>query len=175
MAATVGQGQKIRTREGEELWDSTVPGTIWLIVADDKGRDKDVVVRGFGRLRISPDDREICQEMVVDPQHDVFTNGSLVRVDADQNENPKTASPDALNTDALLEIFALSGSKFTEKVDSLNELTVRRLREVAEDVDATNSQIVHLDSVIAEKWAVGGDTPSYRELKGLGQVASQTG
>lgn len=157
----------MRTRDGEEVWESAVPGQVWLEITDEKGRSRPVVVRGYGKLRIRAEDREIVQDGVVDPQFDPFTNGSLVRVDQDQGADPRTASPFALDTERLVGIFALPTAGFQEAVDGLNEITVRRMLGMVDAVDAAASQVAYLQAVVRERWPVGGDTPTYRELKGI--------
>lgn len=164
MGATVSQGQRIRAREGEEIWESTVAGQVWVETTDDRGRSKSIPVRGYGRLRISPLDRELCQEQVVDPANDPFINGMLIRLDADQGEDPKTASEFALTTEQVAEIFALTGEGFKDRVDALNEVTIRRMIEMADAVDATTGQVSYLKETVETRFAIGGDTPTYREM-----------
>lgn len=163
-----------RAREGEEIWETTTPGTVWVTVTDDRGKEKDISVGGQPgqRLRIKSLDREIVQDRILDDASDPFTNGLLKRVDADQNLDEATASDQALTTEDLEAIFLKTGNAFQAAVRKLNELNVRRLREVAEALDAKASQISFLDEHIEANYRQGGDTPTYRELKGIGEVAS---
>lgn len=169
MAAVVQPGQKMLTRPGEEVWELTVSGTVWVEVTNDRGKPTPLRVGGKpgARLRISTEDRVIVQERVVDPEADPFTNGMLVRIDADQQADSKTASVDALTTEDLMKIFSKSGRAFQSAVDKLGQLSVRRMTEMAEDVDATASQISYLKEQLETRWPLGGDTPTYRELTGV--------
>ncbi len=166
--------RELRVRPGEEVWESTVASQVWVETTDEKGRSRSVLVRGGGRLRITSIDREINQDLTVNAEHDPFTNGMLIRIDAPQDTDPRTASDQALDTNGLVEIFAKTGKVFERKVNALNEVNVRRMWDMRESVDATASQVAYLRSTLDEKWPIGADTPSYRELKGLGEVAAVT-
>lgn len=166
---TIEQATHVRPRRaGEEIWETTVTGRVWVETTNDRGQPRAMSVggRAGARLRISAEDREIAQERIINRELDPFTNGSLIRVDSDQQSDERTKSTDALNTEQLVEVFAKTGKAFQAKVDGFNELTVRRLLDMAEDVDATNSQINYLKKSIEERWPVGGDTPTYREMQG---------
>lgn len=163
---------ELKVRPGEEIWESTVAGQVWVETTDEKGKAKSVCVRGFGRLRITSIDREINQDMVVDPEYDPFTNGMLIRVDAPQDSDPRTASDQALDTAGLMAVFNTTGKAFEKKVDGLNEVNVRRMWDMRESVDATASQVNYLRKSLDARWPIGTDTPSYRELKGIGEVAT---
>jgi hypothetical protein len=167
MPGVAQPGQKLLVREGEEVWEITVPGTVWVEVTNDRGKSVPLRVGGRpgARLRISAEDRELTQERIVDRELDPFVNGMLVRVDADQQQVEKTRSDDALTTEDLLKIFATQGKKFQTTVDGLGEVTVRRMWEMAEDVDATASQINYLKDSIERRWPIGGDTKVYREMQ----------
>jgi len=111
------------------------------------------------KLRISRADREMNQENVSDPKFDPFVNGLLVRVDKDQNLDKKTASTDAVSTKDLLAIYELKGDAFRIEVSKLGQVPIRKLREMAEAVDAAVSQIAILDEVIAERYRKAASQP----------------
>lgn len=163
----VGAGKSMRVRPGEEIWEGTTASTVWVEASDEKGRTKSVMVRGFGRLRITAEDREINQEMCVEPDLDPFLNGLLIRVDSDQQEVDGTKSTDAKTTEELVDIFAKPTAEFEAEVASLGEVPVRRMLVMAPDVDASIGQVDFLRRSIETRWPVGGDVPSYRELKQL--------
>lgn len=175
MAGVAQPGQKLLTREGEEVWELTVPGTVWVEVTNDRGKAVPMRVGGRpgARLRIGTEDRIITQERIVDREFDPFVNGMLCRIDADQQVDAKTASVDALTTEDLMKVFSKSGRAFQVAVDKLNQTSVRRMNEMAEDVDATASQIAYLKTSIETRWPIGGDTKVYREIKGLPGAETQ--
>lgn len=153
----------------EELWETTGHGLIYVHVTGIDGKDRVVSVGGQPgqKLRITEYDRTRNQERVMDANADVFSNGMLIRKDTD--EQP---SDQILSHDAIEELFNLGAAEFKDRAYALNEYNVRRLKEIAEDLDATKSQIDTLDRIIATKWPLGGEMPSYTELKQLGEVAS---
>lgn len=165
---TVEYAPHVRARAGEEVWETTTSGRVWVEVTNERGQPRAVSAGGRtgARLRITVEDRELVQERIINREQDPFVNGMLVRVDADQQADPRTKSPDALNTEQLMKVFSKTGKTFNSMVDSFSEVTVRRMLEMAEDVDATNSQISYLRQVIDDRYHIGGDTPTYREMQG---------
>lgn len=155
----------------EEVWETTGSGKIYVRVTSMDGKDRSQKVGGRPgqKLRISEYDRLRNQERVMDQKADVFTNGMLLRVDAEPDDNPNMLSPEA-----VIDLFSVTGVDFQARVDELNEYNVRRLIEVCDELDATNSQINYLKDTLAKKWPVGGEMPMYTELSALGQVASPT-
>ena len=138
-----------------ESWEITTEGRVWLQVTSftrhGQPIDKDVSLgpRKIGqKLKISVADRERNQENVSNPAHDPFLNGLLVRTDADQNTVAATTSVDALSTADLLVIYELRGEEFRQALVGLGQVPIRRLREMAEAVDATSTQINALEDVI---------------------------
>lgn len=158
----------------EEIWETTGFGMIYVKVSGVDGKERSLGVGGKPgqKLRISEYDRMRNQEVVMDEKADVFTNGMLLRVDADQNDDPMTKTDQVLTAEDIVEIFGLTGKSFTERVDQLNEYNARRLLAEAETLDATNSQIQALKAMVETKWRIGGEMPIYRELQSLGEVAS---
>lgn len=163
-----------KARPGEEIWETTTPGRVWVITTDDRGREKAVSVGGAvgQRLRVKSLDREVAQDAILEDSSDPFTNGLLRRIDADQNADEQTRSDQALSTEQLMDLYGKTGMAFQSAVRKLNELNVRRLREMADTLDAKASQISFMDEYIQATFKGGGDTPTYRELKGIGEVAS---
>lgn len=157
-----GTAPQIRPKEGEEVWEVTTAGRIWLqqttYTRTGQPIFKDISVgpnKAGSFLRISTDDRRYNQEQCADTENDMFRNGLLVRVDQPQSADPDTASDEALTTQDLLSIYAKNGKQFEVAVAKLGELPIRRLREMAEAVDATAKQVEHLDEVIFDRYKIG--------------------
>lgn len=157
-----GVAPKIRVKEGEEVWEVTTAGRIWLqqttYTRTGQPIFKDISVgpnKIGAHLRISTDDRRYNQEQVADTKNDVFRNGMLVRVDVNQQLDEDTASPEALTTEDLLSIYAKNGKAFQTAVDKLSELPIRRLRDMADAVDASAKQVEYLDQVIFDRYKIG--------------------
>jgi hypothetical protein len=156
-----------KAREGEEVWELTTAGRLWLHVTSytrtGQPITKDVSYgpnKAGHKIRISEDDRHINQENCADDHTDPFRNGMLVRVDKSQQDDDETASENAIGTDELMAIFAKNGNAFQSAVKKLNEVNVRRLYDLAEPLDATAKQVEFLTDYIAETYRKGGPQPS---------------
>lgn len=146
-----------------EIWESAIPGRVSVTVTNSRGNPQTASVMGKGnRLRISASDREVAEEQIRDPQNNPFRNGMLYQVGGPAGE----ASADALSDDDLAAVFEMTGDEFANVINSLSEVNVRRLKNLTGPIDASRSQVEMLDQVIAERFPVGGDTPSYREMQG---------
>lgn len=159
----------LAAREGEEIWRTTTDGTVWVRVTDQRGTAREISVGGKAGavLRIKSLDREVAQEAIFDIEADPFRNGLLKRADADQNEDEATATDQAFGTEELVKAFSKSGNAFQSFVNKLNEVNVRRMKDIAGSVDATQSQVAYLEQVTEEKYRKHGDTKTYREMMAL--------
>lgn len=147
-----------------EIWESTIPGRVTVTVTNSRGNRQDQSVVGNGsRLRITTDDRELVEEQVRDPQNNPFLNGMLYQVGGPTRAD---SSPDALSDDDLKDVFDMTGDEFANIVAGLSEVNIRRLKSLTGPVDASKSQIEFLDEIIATRFPIGGDTPTYREMQG---------
>lgn len=157
---------QLRAREGEEIWETTTDGTVWVTMTDERGK---VQQKSFGgkagtRMRIKTIDRLANEDAVYGES--IFDNGLLIRIDAEAERDPDKAQ-NAMSTEELVAGFSKSGAAFRAFVDRLNELNTRRMRSMCEIQDASQSQLAYLDKVIKERYRVEGDTPTYRELKAM--------
>ena len=155
--------RNLPARDGEEVWAIQVPGAVTLRVTTfnrfGQAVEGQMTVgpnRTGQQFRLKTEDREENQARCMDPEHDPFRNGMLVRVDADQQADENTASTDALTTEQLLEIYDLEGATFETRVRALGELPLRRLAEVGESMDCSHRQITFVRELIAERYTKGG-------------------
>jgi hypothetical protein len=170
----MNQEQVEKAKTTEETWVTTGNGKVYVNTTNLEGRTISTEVGGRpdAILRITTYDRMRNQETCVDRVNDPFTNGMLVRMDADQQQDPTTKSPNALSKDQIEAAFLLSKVEFREMVAELGEYNVRRMLELVPEMDATQSQVDCLRETLESKWPIGGAMPIYDELKGLGQVAT---
>lgn len=174
--ATVAETAPPKTREGEEIWEMLVPGTVWLKTTvwtrHGQPQDKDLSIgpnQVGRRVRISALDREVNQSVMTSEALDPFRNGMLKRVsehpDEDEVSRESAQSSDALTAGELAAIYDLPGDEFSARVSGLGEVPLRRLRELAEALDASLSQVELLDDVIASRYRKGGEAqPSLSRL-----------
>jgi len=137
----------VATREGEEIWQNTSRGDVYVRVSAKKpGRPagvKNVRVRGQGQLRINTTDRELFSEAVRNPKRNVFLNGTLKRLDEPTEAKP--ADPDhqadqALVDEELQALFERHGRAWQSDVRKLDERNCRRLKAMVEDPESQASQ-----------------------------------
>lgn len=157
-----------RLSEQIEVWELTLPGRVHVNVTNHLGREKGLSAVGKGgRLRLSTLDRELNEEQIRVPQLNPFRNGMLVQVGGPKLEGDqrKEAIPD----EDLAEFFAVTGEEdFRELIEEVGEVNLRRLQMMAEDpsINVTVTQSNMIKELIQERYPIGGDTPSYRELMG---------
>lgn len=149
--------KKVTTRPGEEVWEMCTGGAVWVTLTKDKirGTTKEQSVKGRGsRLRISTEDRELAQERVREEKNDPFTNGTLIRIDADQQVDEMTASTSALSDEQLLGLLSKKqGAVFKKALEELSEISYRRLRTLLKDNgEVTATQQKALQEVYDEKY-----------------------
>lgn len=149
-----------------ETWEIATGGRVWLQVTRQNHLGvptiQDISVgpnRPGQKLHLTRADRLMNQEKCVSPEVDPFRNGLLVRTDAPQAEDPQTASKDSMTAQQLLDIFAKQGDAFRSAVEPMGEIPLRRLREMAEAVDATVSQVKVLDELIEDRYVTKASQP----------------
>lgn len=120
-------------------------------------------------IKIRHSDRLENQRMVATKEQDPFRNGTLLRRDADQQADPLTASPDALSTEDLFEITELPQEDFEAKVPTLGERPVRRLLELALQMNIPYGKVTYLQEYVSKTYAAGSPQKS---LSGNGERLS---
>jgi len=127
---------------------------------------KELVIGPKARGRvftITRADRLENQRMVIDPIHDPFRNGFFLRADTDQQADPTTRSDAALSTETLLDICELEFDQFVAKAQGMPEVPVRRLLEVALQMNIAHNKVIWLQEHIVEKYRMGKPQPSLQE------------
>ena len=164
------EARKLFKRQDEEIWECQVEGTIYFEVTNHKGVPKSTSVRGVGsRIRLTTEDRILMQERILDRINDPFVNGMMLRLDADQQGDEATRSTDALSEADLIAAFQLDPGDFSDYVSSLSEVNVRRLNTLKKKAKATVEQAEYIQQLITDRFTVGGDTPTYREMQAAPQ------
>lgn len=136
--------------EGKETWEMQTGGTVYVesLIDPVRGVTKMLKASGKGgRVRISAMDRKLAQERTRDKKHDPFTNGLMLRVDDDQQEDPDTASPSAMSDAGLTKLFSFKQqARFRAAIGDLTEVSLRRLKDLAaenEDVTSVQNDIIN--------------------------------
>lgn len=144
----------------QEVWEMQTGGTVYV---QESGKDRATRVRGKGsRLRINPEDRQLVQERIRKKQHDPFTNGTLVRIDKNQQDDPDTASPSAKGDLELVKILTQKQpARFKKSIEELSEIALRRLKDLAEENDVSLNQMGAINEVLREKFYPGAKEPTH--------------
>jgi len=175
--------------EGHEAWRNCNRGEVVLRTLDASGREVERRVAGGGILRLSVQARVAVQEMYVNPKNDIFTNGTLKRIDNriseadsvdeygevvrsdEQGKSPLPQGYDpkkAIDDDDLREIFKVHGSPFQARVKALDEGHARRLWQMAESGDESLNiqlnQMRFLEKYIPETFPHGKSSAAVMEL-----------
>lgn len=165
-----------------ETWEITTNGTAWVYIYDrrnDTYSKQRVGGRGGSKkLHINRDDRIFNQEQVVDENKhlDVFTNGMLRFISANDGSEPDVVLKWAFTEEQMLELFTIKDSAlFEETVREIeSELALRRLTSLAEK-EATNAQYTFLRDLIEERYKVGGTQRAVADMLRSGeQLAGMT-
>lgn len=114
-------------------------------------------------------DRVDVQRMIVDPALDPFRNGTFTRVDLDQQDDPNTASIQAITPEQIVDLLDLPVDQFEASLRQYEEVPIRRIHETAVAMDVSHQKITVLEDLIKERYAKGAPQPS---LTGDGETLS---
>lgn len=166
---TTESEKAIRTPEGVEVWETTIPGAVWVTVANRRGEEKQVKVgpsKG-ARLRIRVDDREYTQDRILNEASDVFSNGTLRRIDnltKDQADVESDLASGHFTDTVLAHVLAMEQAEFEQAVLAMGERGVRSMKAFALANDARVSQLEFIQSEIDEKYKIEAVMPSTAEI-----------
>ena len=137
-----------------ESWKSAVAGTITIQHYNLEGHLVELVIRGGSTVQVTPHERRINQERAADDTLDVFVNGMLTPVrllDSEPETAELKANVNAMSETAMKALFRSQKPTFTKKVNEIgNIITLRRLLEVAEEIDASMAQYKIIQERVAE-------------------------
>jgi len=166
---TTESEKAIRTPEGIEVWETTIPGAVWVTVANRRGEERQIKVgpNKGARLRIKTEDREYTQDRILDEGSDIFANGTLRRIDNLPKEAASVESDlaNGFYTDAVLaHVMGLEEREFEQAVVGMNERGVRSLKAYALANDARVSQLELIQQEIDQKYKIEAVMPSTAEI-----------
>lgn len=137
-----------------ESWKSAVAGTITIQHYNQQGQLAELVIPGGRTIQITPHERRINQERAADDTLDVFVNGMMTPVrllDSEPETAELKANVNAMSETAMKALFRSQKPTFTKKVHEIsNMITLRRLLEVAEEIDASMAQYKIIQERVAE-------------------------
>lgn len=142
-----------------ETWKNPTEGRVWINRLDHRGELAKVEIIGSGRVfHLTPAERRLNQEMAVNPDLDIFTNGTLTPVrllGTDEAEAAEFASNPNMMTEG--DMRALVGKTkgkqdaFAERLAGIrNTATLERLLALAREEDAPLSRVEAIQGRLAE-------------------------
>jgi hypothetical protein len=137
-----------------ELWQSAIPGSIVIRKFNQQGILSEENVPAGRKIQLTPKERRINQELCASDDLDVFQNGMLTPVrllDSEPETETLKANSNAMSETHMRALFKSQLPTFTKKINEVsNVITLRRLLEVAEEVDASLRQVKVINERIAE-------------------------
>lgn len=128
-----------------EVWQNSGYSTICLNKFDSRGNIIREQIPGKRKVMLTPEERRLNQEVAATDQLDFFQNGMLVPVrllDSEEDTQKLQANVNAMSETAMKALFKSQKPAFTAKLDEIsNVITLRRLLEVATEVDASIRQV----------------------------------
>lgn len=141
-----------------ETWRSNIPGTIVVQKYDRRGDIVEEIILGGRSFQISTEERLFNQDLAATEGQDPFRNGMmqpLRLLDGTEDKAEIASNPNLLSESDMQLMFKAHFKTFESKVKSItNVTTLTRLRDVANEVDATIKQLEVIDSRLKETQGV---------------------
>lgn len=135
-----------------ECWKNAGMSTVGINKFDTRGNMVQEMVPGGRKIFLTPEERRMNQEVAAHDSLDVFANGMLVPVrliDSEEDTAKLQANVNAMSETAMKALFKSQKPAFQAKVDEIsNVTTLRRLLEVASEVDASIRQAEYIQARI---------------------------
>ena len=142
-----------------ETWKNPPAGRVWINRLDHRGELGKVEIIGSGRVfHLSPAERRLNQEMAVNPDLDIFTNGTLTPIrllGTDEAEAAAFANnPNLMTESDMRNLVGKAKGKqdaFAERLAGIrNPATLERLLALAREEDAPLSRVEAIQARLAE-------------------------
>jgi hypothetical protein len=157
-----------------ESWKNASLGRVVLKKYNQRGELADEMVTGGKVFHISPKERRINQEMAASPDLDFFQNGFLTPVrliETEEDAAELASNPNLLSEEDMRGLFKGNWKAFDQKVQEISNLTtLKRMLEVAQEVDATIRQVDVVNARIQEI-----DPADHVEIGHAGNFDERTG
>lgn len=126
--------------QARETWANPGRGDIYILTYDPSGRElRSTPVRAGAKITLTIEERKINQDRAWSSKADIFTNGSLVPVrlvDTAEDYHEIASNPNLMSEDDMKGLFKLTGPKFKERLDEIdNPSVLNRMLEMADNAD----------------------------------------
>jgi hypothetical protein len=130
-------------RTNLEIWENVTEALLGLLKLDHRGSNAEVLVRGGGKVSLTPEEREINEAMIPDEKFNPFRNGMLraVRLTTDPDATPVDSSS-ALSDEELADFFKKTPAAFAKALKEVDSsVLLQRLIAHGEVNEATVKQV----------------------------------
>jgi len=137
-----------------ETWQNVSAGMIYVWETDKRGNMKDKIVYGGQKFQISTEDRIFNQDRATSSTVDLFHNGRCVPVrilEGTEGYEEIASNPNMISTSEMTTL--LKGKVATVKAklkDITNEVTLKRLLDVANESDVSISTLKAIQDRISQ-------------------------
>lgn len=129
-----------------EEWESVSNQTWGVVRLDARGEEKQELVNGRRKFKITTEERIITQDQIKDSANDPFLNGSFRPVIVPDSVTVES-NPNALSDEEIGKILEASDLAFQEYLNTINSVaTFRRMIEMAEDSEITIKRFRQLEA-----------------------------
>lgn len=130
-------------RADQEIWINAIAGRIQVRKFDARGQLGAELVGSGRKVFLTPEERQINQELAASHDLDVFANGALQPVKLlDGADEAAIVTPNHISEDDMRSLFSEQWKKFDARIAQIsNPATLKRLLELAEEVDAKVRQV----------------------------------
>lgn len=157
-----------------ESWKNVTLGRIVLKKYNQRGELADEMVTAGKVFHISPKERRINQEMAANPKMDFFQNGYLTPIrliETEEDAKELAANPNLMSESEMKDMFKGNWKAFDQRVQEVSNLTtLKRMLEVANEVDATVRQVEVIQSRIDSL-----NPDDLTEIRHAGSIDERTG
>lgn len=137
-----------------ETWENASMSQLFIQKFNSKGDIIHEMIGGRRKVHVSPVERRMNQEIAASNDLDMFANGTLVPVhliDSEEDSEVLQANVNAMSETAMKAVFRSQIKTFTAKIDEIaNPIALRRLMEIAKEIDASIRQVEVIQARLAE-------------------------
>lgn len=139
-------------RQALEIWENVTEALLGLLKLDHRGANAEVLVRGGGKVTLTPEEREINEAMIPDEKFNPFRNGMLRAVKlTDSPDATPVDSSAALSDEELAEFFKKPAAAFSKALKEVeSSVLLQRLVTHGEQNEATVKQVDAVKARLAE-------------------------
>lgn len=153
-----------------EIWQNCNKGDVYVSQVGYDGRVSSTRVLPGARIDITYDDRRMNQDIAYSREADLFTNGTLSRIqlfDGADDFAELSSNPNVMGESEIKDLFTLTATNFKKKLQEIDNVRVlERLAEFAQDtsVNASVAQVKAINARLDQVAPTRGELPSFSDM-----------